>query len=296
MNVNLNFQYNGNLIKVQAKRNEYMKDIFPRFLTKINKSISEVFFIYDGTILKEELKLEEINNKDNEIQILVSDCECDTPIKPKLIQSKDIICPECGEICLINIEDYKMSLNGCNNKHCKENILLDEYTNLQLIDESETKCDSCNVSKTEIFSNKLYMCCKCKINLCPICKLSHNSEHNLIDYDLKNYICKIHGENFILYCKECNKNLCELCQTEHDKNHKYNFLNELIINKDYNDKAELRKKIDNLKEEVNKITEKFNKIIDNMEVYYNLYNNIINNFSIKNKNYDRLININNLNY
>ena len=296
MNVNLNFQYNGNLIKIQATRDEYMKNIFPRFLTKINKSISEVFFMYNGSVINGELKLEEINNIDNEITILVSDCECDTPMKPKLVQSKDIICPECGEICLINIEDYKISLNSCINKHSKENILLDEYNDLQKIDESEIKCDSCNCSKTEVFSNKFYICGKCKINLCPICKLSHNNEHILIDFDLKNYYCNKHSENFILYCKECNKNLCESCQIEHDKNHKYNFLNELIIKKDYKDMGDLRKKIDNLKEEVNNITEKFNKIIDNMEVYYNIYNNIINNFSNKNKNYDRLININNLNY
>ena len=61
--------------------------------------------------IKEELNLEEFNNKDNEIKInetkiLVNNIN-DKNIENKEIlkQSKDIICPECGEICLIDIKD-----------------------------------------------------------------------------------------------------------------------------------------------------------------------------------------------
>ena len=37
-----------------------------------------------------------------------------------------------------------------------------------------------------------------------------------------------------------------------------------------------------------------NKIIDNMEIYYNINNHIIDSFNIKNKNYELLINMNNI--
>ena len=283
----LNFFYNGEITKIQCERNEYMKDIFKRYAIKINKDIKDIYFMCNGNKISEELKLEEINNKDNEIEILVNDIN-DENIKNKIIleQSKDIICPECGNICLIDIKDYKIILNNCINKHSFQNILLDEYNNLPKNDELNILCDNCNKNRKKIYNNQLYKCCNCKINLCPICKLNHNKEHILIDYELKNYYCNIHGERFILYCKECNINLCDLCQIEHDKNHNYNFLNNLITNKESNIN-ELKKKIEILKNVIKiiikEVTNKMNKIIDNIEIYYNLSNNIINNYNIKKK-------------
>ena len=108
---------------------------------------------------------------------------------------------------------------------------------------------------------------------------------------MKNYLCNIHGEKYILYCEECNKNICDLCEIEHN-NHKYYSLNKLITNKD-NNLNELRTKIDNLKKEINDIINKFNKIMDNLEIYYNISSNVINSYNIKNKNYEILKNINN---
>jgi hypothetical protein len=97
------------------------------------------------------------------------------------------------------------------------------------------------------------------MNICPLCKLKHEKDHILIDYELKNYSCNIHGEKYISYCETCNKNLCEICEIEH-KNHNYNSLTKLITNKE-NNTNELRIKIDNLKKEVNDIKNdnKFNK-------------------------------------
>ena len=42
-----------------------------------------------------------------------------------------------------------------------------------------------NKNKKQIYNNQLYKWCNCKTNLCPLCRLSHNKEHILIDYDLK---------------------------------------------------------------------------------------------------------------
>ena len=294
----LNFFYNGKITKIQSKKNEYMKDIFKRYLIKINKDINDVYFMCNGNKINKELKLEEINNKDNEIEILVNDIK-DENIETKITlkQSKDVICPKCGDICLIDIEDYKIKLNNCINKHNIEKILLDEYNNLESSNELNIFCNNCNKNKREIYNNQLHICCNCKINLCPLCRLNHNKEHILIDYDLKNYLCNIHGERYISYCKECNKNLCDLCEINHNKNHNYYNLNKLIINKE-NSINELRIKIDNLKNEmkdiIKDITNKMNKIIDNMEIYYNINNNISSSYDIKNKNYEILTNMNNI--
>ena len=252
--------------------------------------------------IEEELNLEEFNNKDNEIKInetkiLVNNIN-DKNIENKEIlkQSKDIICPECGEICLMDIKDYKIILNNCKNKHNRENILFDEYNNLQKINELDILCDICKKNKKEIYNNQLYKCCKCKIIICSLCKSKHNKEHRLIDYELKNYLCNKHGERYISFCKDCNSNLCDLCEIEHNKNNKNHnslYLNKLINNENKNIN-ELKIKIDNLKFEINDIIIKFNIIKDNMDIYYNIYHKIINNYDLKNKNYEKLMNINNI--
>ena len=133
--VTLDFIYQGNSIKIQSKRSEYMKDIFKGYLNKINKDINEVYFLCNGDKINEELKIKEINNKDNEIKILVNNIN-DKSIenKEKIVKEyKDIICPECGNICLLDIKDYKIILNKCVINHSTENILLDEFNDLQKI-------------------------------------------------------------------------------------------------------------------------------------------------------------------
>ena len=228
----LDFIYQGTKIQIYCKKNEYMKDIFKRYLTKIEKDINDLYFICNGSKINEELKLEDLNNKDNEINIFVSDLnEKKNENKGEIIkQSKDIICPECGNICSIEFKDYKIILNKCIKNHSIENILFNEFNDLQKYNESSIVCSKCNANKSEIHDNKLYKCCNCKINICPLCKLKHDKDHILIDYELKNYFCNIHGKNYISYCKKCNMNLCLLCEIDHT-NHNYNSLTKLITNK-----------------------------------------------------------------
>ena len=165
--INLNFIYNSNTINIQCKRDEYMENIFKRCLIKINKDIRDVFFMCNGNIINGELKLEEINNKDEEIKILVYDIN-NKIIEDRQIlrQSKDIICPECAEICLLDIKDYKIILNNCNKKHKRENILFDEFNDSQKINEVNIICNECKKNKNDIYNNQLYKCCTCKINIC----------------------------------------------------------------------------------------------------------------------------------
>jgi len=207
---------------------------------------------------------------------------------------KDIICPKCGENCLIEIKDYKINLCQCDNKHNINNILLDKYKNIQKI-KDEIICNNCNKNKSEIYKNKMNYCCNCNINLCPMCNSIHNKEHKIIDYELKNYICNMHGERYTLFCKECGKNICGMCEIENHKNHNLIYHRDIIKLIDSNNNInELKIKIDELKNEIQEIINKLNKIINNIDIYYDINKNIINN-NIRNRNYQILINIYNIN-
>ena len=140
-NIILNFIFNGQEIKIRCKRNELMKDIFNRYSSKIEKDIDKIYFIYNGETIKKELKLEYINKNDNNINILVDELTNDS--KKEINFSNDIICPKCGENWIINIKDYKIYLNECNNYHIISDILLNEFNNSQKIDKSKIKCNDC---------------------------------------------------------------------------------------------------------------------------------------------------------
>ena len=117
--VNLTFLYKDQNIEIQAKRDQYMKDIFSSLNNKVSKEVSNLFFLYNGQIINDNLKLEQINNKDNKITILVQELVNEDIQKA---EEKNILCPICGKSCIINIDDYRITLNRCENEHNKDNI------------------------------------------------------------------------------------------------------------------------------------------------------------------------------
>ena len=279
----IDFIFNGQMIKIPCKRNEFMKDIFKRYLLKLNKGIKNICFVYNGYRINGDIKLEAFNKSDKEIQIMVVQMN---NIKREIIQqSKDIICPECGENCLLSIGNYKINLHNCKNKHNLSNILFEEFNDTQKINELTILCNDCKkINKAKVNNNQFYKCCNCNINLCPGCKVKHNKEHIIIDYEFKNYICKTHGENYTSYCKVCNINLCRKCELKHTKNHNLINYKDILRNKNTNKNLnELRAKIDKLKNEIKYIINVFNKVLVNLELYYNISKNIINNSNIKKK-------------
>ena len=115
--ININFIYNSQEILIQCKRKEFIKDILKKFCLKIEKSIDDIYFLYNGEQVNEELKLDEINNDENQIKILVFDIEKNEDDKESIKHSKDIICPICGDNCLINVSDYRITLHKCPKNH-----------------------------------------------------------------------------------------------------------------------------------------------------------------------------------
>ena len=165
--------------------------------------------------------------------------------KENICISDEIICPICKENILINIKDYKMNLFDCKYKHNIKNIFIKDYKNTQNIDISKIICNKCKIAnKSNTYNNELYICINCNMNLCPLCKLKHEREHKIINYDLKNYICYKHNENYIKYCNECKLNICTECENEH-RSHNIIYFGE-ILSEDNNDN-ELKEHIDLLK-------------------------------------------------
>ena len=206
------FNYEESNIIIQCNINDKMEDIIKRFLIKIikNENDNNLLYIYNGNIINYDLtfiqQANELDKERNKMNIIVKSND-DNNKEIKEIISKDIICPECKENILMNIEDFKINLYECKNNHIINNILINKYENTQKIDLNKIKCDECNENnKGNTHNNEFYICNKCNKNICPLCKLKHDENHLIIKYDDKNYICKKHNDTFIKYCKKCNEN------------------------------------------------------------------------------------------
>ena len=219
---NVEFNYQGNQITIQCNENDLIKDICKKFASKINLDMKSLYFICGG----EEINLELANTLDkkaNKVSIMVYQNEPEVSSK-KVFDIKEVICPECGENARLKIINYKITLFECKNNHKKNNILLNEFGNTQKINLSNIKCDDCKENdKENTYKNKFYNCISCNKNLCPLCKTKHDKDHNIIDYDLKNYICAIYNELFNSFCKKCKKNICILCEPEHNSHSLINY-------------------------------------------------------------------------
>ena len=294
------FVYNGAITLIQCNMNEKMKEIIKRFKEKANINNNNIFYTYDGKIgINEELKFEEIaNNVDKnrkKMNILVYDTEIE--IKEKdIIKSNNIICPECKENIKMEIKDYKINLYGCKNKHRIENILLNEFEETQNIDRLNIICDICkNNNKSISYNNIFYKCITCNKNICPLCKLNHNNNnHIIINYDDKDYICNKHNEKYISYCENCNKNLCGLCDGH--KDHKRIFFADILPNKEnlIKKNKELKFKIQMFDVQMKILISILNDVMNKMNIYYKINEDLINNYDNKNRNYEIINNINNI--
>ena len=289
------FIFKGNEISIQCNRNENMNDIFKRVNVKLQQQIDNLYFLYNGQVINKSSKLENIIGSNKVNKIIIQELNNQNLINDNIIKkSKYVICPDCGENCLININDYKIYLSQCDKGH-SSTLLLDEFINNQKIDESMIICNKCKNNKNQIYKNQFYKCGNCNINLCPICKDNHNSDHIIIDYDSKNYLCNKHGERYISYCNECKINLCDLCELEHNKNHTFIYHREIISDNSNQKYEELKIKINNFKSKMYSIINLSEILLKNIEKYRVLIDEIINNKDKKTKNYQILRNLQNLN-
>ena len=295
----IEFVYNGVVTIIQCNPNEKFNDIEQKLSTKIDINLNSVYYLYSGKVIdnKKQTFLEMANNIDKErkqMNIQIFDMEQkEDKTENSLIKSSQIICPECGNNCLLNVINYKVRLYDCINEHDIDEIAFAEFENTQMIDESKIICDECKIcNKANSYKKSFYICNTCKINLCPLCKDKHDKNHKIIDYEDKNFICSLHNYPYTLYCKSCYRNICISCEMEHNK-HVTISLGKIMPNKDkFFEKLNKFKQIKNdFIENIKDIITKLNKVIENIELLYKINENIIN-IDYKYKNYEMLQNLN----
>ena len=319
------FIYEGSNITIQCKETEIVEEIINSFAQKINISKTELetlFFSYNGKAGNEfdrTLTFKEIANSEdkirNQINILVHKNILNDNTENKnnsfLIKSNYVKCPDCNEISMLNIKNYKIVIFNCKNGHKKYNLSLEEFEKVQYIDLSKIICGNCmEVNKQKSNKNIFYKCYDCNINLCPLCKDKHDRNHKAINYDKINYICENHDNDFIEYCLQCNLNICLDCHEDHSE-HKYTFFSEIIPKK--TEIQEFQINIENTKVLIDQFNEDFNFNLDsnetknyfkeifsnfinvvknNFNLYYEIKKNIIDNFNNnKSKNYEMIMNL-----
>ena len=281
--IQIEFDYKNNKTIIQAELTDFFDNVLQIYKNKTNINLENKFFYSNGRKIQKGEIIENIMNESDKynksLKILIN--EKDSEYNSNIIKSKDVICPECKEICRYEIKDYKIKLFGCKNGHTKENIRLNEFDNIQYIDLSKIVCGRCqnkNISETN--NNEFYMCNKCKMNLCPLCKSNHkNKNHCIISYETKNYLCNQHKEPFINFCQNCKSDICKDCVKSH-KNHELTNYDDVSIdiNEIQKNMANLRDTIDKLKENIKENIRKLNKVMENLDLFYNINNNIINNY------------------
>ena len=278
---NVEFIYEETPKIIQCNTKEKMENIIERFTSKIDiKDKKSLFYLYSGNTINEELTLKEIIGKNSsdlkKIEILVYS-NYQTPSGTDVfIKSKNIICPECKDDIRLKINDYKIYLYDCKNGHKFNDILLNEFEETQKINLSKIKCNICNIrDRGSTFNNEFYYCISCKYNICPLCKNIHekqNENHKIKKQKDNNLFCNEHNDSYIKYCKDCRENLCFSC-TEKHKNHKVESYEDIIpdmkmMNKEIQN---LDKTIHQLENNIKHIITKFNFVIDNLKIYYQIY-------------------------
>ena len=183
---------------------------------------------------------------------------------------KDIKCPRCYENAKMNIKDFKMNIYGCKNNHLINDIVFDEFDNLQKIDMSKIICGRCKINKENV-KQDIHYCINCRMNVCEKCLLMHKN-HYITFIENKNYICPNHREFYTRYCKYCKLNLCLLCQSNHNSHDTISLIPDL--NKIKSNLKELKENIIKFNSNIEKIRKKLKKVAKNIEIYYNIYFNI----------------------
>ena len=289
------FEFESQNIIIQGNVSDPFKKIINNFCQKISVDSNELELYVNGQIIDPEKTLDNYLIKSNEgIMKVIVNKKYKENNKDIIERSKDIICPQCKEPCRINMNNYKIKLYECSNGHINDEIKINDFLKTQDINISLIICDQCKIkNKGNTYNNEFYYCLNCKKNICVLCKSNHDSNHNIIKYEQKNYVCSKHYELYTKYCKQCNNNICYICEIEH-KNHN------IISLLDYRPDIEKTKKrlieFKNVLNEFNKqikdIQTKLNELIKSLNIFYDINNNIINNYNIKNRSYELYQNIN----
>ena len=290
--IEIEFSYNQAVTIVQAKSSDLFQVVIERYYQKAMIPKDSVYFLLNGTVIAPEKTVASyMTNNTTKLNVLVNAFFKE---KYNIIQeSKDIICPECKEPCMLKIDDYHITLYDCRNGHTIKGIKIDEFKKTQEINTSTIKCDHCKI-KNKANTEEFFYCPTCKTNICLLCKGNHNYKHMPINYDQKNYVCKEHNEQYVQYCKECCKNICYSC--EHQEHEVIN-LKQIRpdITKTQNKLKEMKKEKEQFINNIQKIITMLKDLIKTINTFYDINDNIMTKYDSKYRNYEVYQNINEIN-
>ena len=139
--------YNGYQTTIQFQSHEILKEIFKRFKIKIKAENKQLFFLYNGEIIKDDKISISKLTQEKVITILAFEINMDSN---NLLKIDYIICPICKESSILEEKDYKLIINGCKNKHITNNILFNNFIKIQNNGYSNIICDECYKNNRKI--------------------------------------------------------------------------------------------------------------------------------------------------
>ena len=234
-----------------------------------------------------EIQLDNLNDNNYKIKLSL---EKDLESFEKIKKIEKIVCPECGKIPILDIDNKNYTIQSfCPKNHQINKKLVDyiENSNKKFEDESPEciKCSTCQKTNKElkIDINDMYYC-KCEKYFCEDCKEKHEEEneeneneedenheekedkiiHNLIKYSEIDFKCKCSKEfsDYICYCVNCNNNFCINCLVEHRSNKKGH---QIINFTDQVEKYLTKEKKKKKKKEFSRQEENINKFLVNLD-------------------------------
>ena len=273
--VEIEFDFNQVKTIIQGNLQDKFQDIINKYIQETKLDPGSISFTINGTkIIPEQTVETQINEEENKIKVIVFLANQENK-EGVFVKSKEIICPKCYKPCKIKIENYKIKLYDCVNNHITDDIKIKDFYNIQKINISKITCNNCkDKNKGNIYNNEFYKCLTCKSNLCPSCKLNHDQNHNIINYDSINFICQKHNEFFTKYCEECKINLCDECDQEHI-GHNIIYFGDLVsdINQPKEQLSVMKTIIYIFNEKIKAIIAKLNEVTKSVDLFYEIQDN-----------------------
>ena len=292
------FMYAAQPYEIPCTGKEPFKEIIIKFLEIFNKDsqIRDYNYYFKGKLIEPNTYDKPLNDDKNVGSIIIT-------VEKNL---KIIKCPKCNyDDCVVSLSNYKTTFYNCEHKHL-EISSYDNYFTDQIYYPEKIICAGNNGKKTGKTAKMMCMCLTCSKmtnrtkSICSDCieKDGHkDSNHFVINYEDKNYFCKIHCQRMDSYCFQCKDSLCKGCIEEHLKNkdkykdHKIKSIEFLIPDEEelkplYDSLDEIKKTMKSLKIIIDNIVYTLNGAMRIYENYFKIASHIVGKYETFNKDKD----------
>ena len=202
------FLYENNKKEMILEYEYSLKELLKKYLSLIDQKQKDILFLYKGKELSLQSNNIILNDKKNIISVI------NLNKKKNDNETNYILCPKCSNLQFLNINEDKISMTNCINKHKYLDLSINNFIKTQ--NELIVKCSICNNNKL-LYNNNFYIC-SCGKNICKLCMENHNiKSHINIKYSKRYYTCNIHDKILLSFCYDCNQNLCQECEQIHKK-------------------------------------------------------------------------------